>query len=98
MSSTIELLEDIGGNASLRHASPEVLEQTLAEMQASEGLRESAISGERRPLFREFGPDVNQATQVQNNPNQNGFEDDEDEDGDDDGSRRREDDDHDSDR
>jgi len=55
MSDTIELLETIGKNASLRHASPEHLAQTLAGLHASEGLQQAAASGDGAHLNQELG-------------------------------------------
>lgn len=55
MSNTIELLESIGRNASLRHASGESLSQALDEMDVGEGLRLAALSGDRSHLEQELG-------------------------------------------
>jgi hypothetical protein len=55
MSNTIELLEAIGKDASLRHASGEDLSQALSGLQASEGLKRAAISGDDGPLEKELG-------------------------------------------
>ncbi|MFC5524325.1 hypothetical protein ACFPPA_01085 [Rhodanobacter ginsengisoli] len=55
MSNTIELLEVIGKDASLRHASGEDLSQALSGLQASEGLKRAAISGDDGPLVKELG-------------------------------------------
>jgi hypothetical protein len=73
MSDTIELLEAIGSDASLRHASPEDLTSALRQAQASEALTSAVSSGERAPLAQEFGHNANyqpQATQT------GGYEDD----------------------
>lgn len=56
MSKTIELLERIGQDASLRHASREDLAQTLGELDASEGLKVAAASGDQSGLIQELGP------------------------------------------
>ncbi|MBE1161781.1 hypothetical protein [Dyella acidiphila] len=56
MSKTIELLERIGQDASLRHASPEDLAQVLGELNASEGLKVAAASGDKDGLIHELGP------------------------------------------
>jgi hypothetical protein len=55
MSNTIELLETIGRDASLRHASPENLSQALDEMDANAGLKMAAASGDRDHLAQELG-------------------------------------------
>lgn len=55
MSNTIELLEAIGKDASLRHASGEDLSQALSGLQASEGLKRAAISGDDGLLAKELG-------------------------------------------
>lgn len=55
MSDTIELLEAIGRDASLRRASPEEVDARLARAHASEGLRVAAASGDTSRLFAELG-------------------------------------------
>jgi hypothetical protein len=55
MSNTIELLETIGKDASLRHASGEGLAQALSGRQASEWLLRAARSGDSGQLTQEFG-------------------------------------------
>jgi len=55
MSKTIELLERIGQDASLRHASREDLAQALGELNASEGLKVAAASGDKSRLGEELG-------------------------------------------
>lgn len=55
MSNTIELLESIGRNASLRHASRESLVQLLEGMDANIGLKLAAASGDRSHLAQELG-------------------------------------------
>lgn len=72
MTSTIELLETIGRDASLRHASGSALEQTLDDMGASEGLKSAAISGESERLNKELGPKPHEAIQVNHNPHDGG--------------------------
>lgn len=55
MAGTIELLEVIGKNASLRHACAADLQQALEDMGASEALREAAATGGAGPLKVELG-------------------------------------------
>jgi len=55
MSNTIELLERIGQDASLRHASQENLAQALNALNASEGLKVAAASGDKSRLGEELG-------------------------------------------
>lgn len=55
MTDTIELLETIGKDASLRRASGEDLACTLAGMNASEALRQAAASGDACHLAQELG-------------------------------------------
>lgn len=55
MSHTIELLERIGQDASLRHASQEKLAQALDALNASEGLKVAAASGDKSRLGEELG-------------------------------------------
>lgn len=74
MSDTIELLETIGSDASLRHASSEALSDVLQQAQASAALTAAVVSGDSTLLFAELGHKVNlepQATQT------SGYEDDE---------------------
>jgi hypothetical protein len=67
MTNTIELLEAIGRDASLRHASGAELAQTLIGLQASEGLKQAAISGDDGHLVRELGHrDVKTTNSVNN--------------------------------
>lgn len=68
MFNTIELLETIGRDASLRHASRENLSQALNGMNASEGLRLAVVSGDKNHLAQELGYKINLAVQS----NQNG--------------------------
>jgi hypothetical protein len=81
MSHTIELLETIGRDASLRHASAEELSQVLTGLQASEALRQAAISGDESHLATELG---HRDTRSPNHPNNNvgaGHDGDDDQDG-----------------
>lgn len=55
MSSTIELLETIGRDASLRHAGGYALAQALDGLGAGDGLKRAAASGDRDHLVQEFG-------------------------------------------
>lgn len=55
MRDTVELLEAIGRDASLRHASPEELAKALEEANASKGLRDLAASGDSKALTEELG-------------------------------------------
>lgn len=81
MSDTIGLLEEIGSDASLRHASPEALGQALDDMHASDGLRQAALREERTPLLVEFGQGTNMAVQVTYSPHDGGCVEDDDDDG-----------------
>lgn len=55
MTNTLDLLEAIGRDASLRHASSEELGKTLEQAQASAALAAAVASGDRSKLFQEFG-------------------------------------------
>jgi hypothetical protein len=55
MSDPIELLEVIGRDASLRHASVEELTKVLEQAQASEALTAAVASGDSMRLSQEFG-------------------------------------------
>jgi hypothetical protein len=55
MGDTIELLEAIGRDASLRHASPEELTKVLEQVHASEGLKAAVTSGDSLQLSKELG-------------------------------------------
>jgi hypothetical protein len=74
MTDTIELLEAIGRDASLRHASAEELTKALEQAQASEALTAAVASGDNMRLSQEFGHKPMQAPQVTQIP---GHEDDE---------------------
>lgn len=76
MSNTIELLEAIGRDASLRQAPPEGLLHALDSMDASVNLKMAAASGDRSHLAQELGAKVNLAVQVNHNPGQGGEPDD----------------------
>lgn len=68
MSNTIELLEMIGRDASLRHASGEDLSQALTGLQASEALKQAAMSGDDGHLAKELGHrDIKNPNHVNNN-------------------------------
>ena len=73
MKDPIELLEAIGVDASLRHASGEDLAHVLEERRASHHLKQAAASGDRAFLEQELGYRVSQMVQ---NPTQTGFEED----------------------
>jgi hypothetical protein len=68
MKDTIDVLEAIGRDASLRHASAEVLTKVLAQAQASEALTAAVTSGDSSRLFAEFGGVKYQTPQVTNMP------------------------------
>lgn len=55
MRDTVELLEAIGRDADLRHASPEVLAQALKAAGASPGVLQLASSGDDTTLVEELG-------------------------------------------
>jgi hypothetical protein len=55
MSDTIELLEAIGRDATLRHASAEELAHALEHAQASEALKAAIASGDSSRLCEELG-------------------------------------------
>ena len=67
MSNTIELLEAIGKDASLRHASREGQAQALSGRQASEWLLRAARSGDSGQLTPELG---HRDTKANNHVNQ----------------------------
>lgn len=76
MTNTIELLETIGRDASLRHASTDVLSHALDGLNASDALKQAAVSGDDAPLTRELG---HREIKTPNHPNNNvgaGHEDD----------------------
>lgn len=55
MLDTIELLETIGSDASLRHASTEELTKVLEKAQAPELLTKAIISGDSMRLSQDLG-------------------------------------------
>jgi len=55
MSDTIDLLEAIGSNAGLRHASEQELAQALEQAKASDALKAAAIAGDSSLLATELG-------------------------------------------
>lgn len=68
MSDTIGLLDTIGRDASLRHASTEHLNNVLEKAQASEALTAAAIHGDSSLLFAEFGQNTNVPPQSTQSP------------------------------
>lgn len=59
MSNTLELLEAIGSDASLRHASSDELAKVLSQSQASEALTAAVAAGDSSLLASELGHNVN---------------------------------------
>ncbi|GAA0262630.1 hypothetical protein [Rhodanobacter caeni] len=74
MSDTIELLEAIGNDASLRHAPRQELASRLQQLGASPALTAAASSGHSEALYAELGHMPMQQPQVSHTP---GHEDDE---------------------
>ncbi|HWU76572.1 MAG TPA: hypothetical protein VN043_08705 [Rhodanobacter sp.] len=74
MSDTIELLEAIGRDASLRHASTAELTHALGQMHASAALTAAVASGDRMRLSEELGDKPMEPPQITQIP---GHEDDE---------------------
>jgi hypothetical protein len=68
MSDTIELLEAIGRDASLRHASSEELTTILQQAKASEALTAAVASGDSTLLCMELGHNTNAAPQATQTP------------------------------
>ncbi|PTR32528.1 hypothetical protein C8J98_10581 [Luteibacter sp. OK325] len=68
MSHTIELLEAIGRDASLRHASSEELARVLQQAKASEALTAAVASGDRSLLAVELGNKINDVPQATQSP------------------------------
>lgn len=65
MTNTIDLLESIGQDASLRHASSANLATALSERDASDALKQAAMTGDNASLTRELGAsDANHASNV----------------------------------
>lgn len=80
MSDTIELLEAIGQNATLRHASVDELAPILEQAKASAALKSAVAAGDSSLLSEEFGHKPNRTPQISNAP---GHEEEPDHDGDD---------------
>jgi hypothetical protein len=68
MADTIELLEAIGQDASLRYAQTEALIKALEQMQASDALTSAVALGDHSPLCAELGPKPMQAPQSSQSP------------------------------
>lgn len=68
MMDTIDLLEAIGSDASLRHAPADEMAQHLGRAQASAALVAAAASGDGSKLSAEFGQLPNQVPQVSQMP------------------------------
>ena len=68
MSDTIELLESIGRDASLRHASGEELSHMLEQSDAPEPLRTAVAAGDSSRLSQELGNKPMHATHVTQEP------------------------------
>lgn len=81
MTDTLELLEAIGQDASLRHATVEELANILEQAQASEALKAAVASGDSSLLSGEFGELLNLTPQSVQNPGHE-EEEEEEEDGD----------------
>lgn len=68
MTDTIDLLEAIGRDASLRHASAEDLTKMLVQVKASEALKEAVALSDSLRLSQELGPIRQQSPQVNTYP------------------------------
>lgn len=68
MSDTIELLDTIGRDASLRYASAEQLSNMLEQAHASEALTAAAIHGDSSLLSAELGQQKNVPPQSTQSP------------------------------
>lgn len=68
MSDTIELLNAIGQNATLRHASADELAPILEQAKASAALKSAVAAGDSSLLFEELGHKPNQTPQITNAP------------------------------
>jgi hypothetical protein len=68
MLDTIELLDTIGRDASLRHASAEDLTNMLQHAQASEALIDASAHGDGSLLFAELGQKQNEKVQSTQSP------------------------------
>ena len=77
MTDTIELLEAIGSDASLRRATAEELADVLDRAQASLALQDAVVQGDHARLAAEFGSKAYHVTESSQMPH----EDDEDEEG-----------------
>jgi hypothetical protein len=64
MRDTIDLLETIGGNASLRHVPADEMARLLEQGQASPALVAAAASGDGSVLSTEFGQQSNLTPQA----------------------------------
>ncbi|MET0255651.1 MAG: hypothetical protein ABWZ85_04985 [Luteibacter sp.] len=84
MRDTIDLLEAIGRDASLRHASPDMLAELLATEGASGALRSAVALGDAAPLTDELGLIQMQTHQSTQFPGHDDDHDDDDKDDDDD--------------
>lgn len=68
MTDTIDLLEAVGRDASLRHAPPEEMARRLEQAQGSAILVAAAASGDRSALAAEFGAQSNLTPQITQMP------------------------------
>jgi hypothetical protein len=68
MADTIELLEAIGQNASLRYASADELARALEQAKASDALAAAAVSSDVSKLFAELGPKPMNVPQISQAP------------------------------
>jgi hypothetical protein len=68
MADTIDLLEAIGRDATLRHASAGELGDLLERAQATAALKAAVASGDSAALSAEFGQKPNQAPQSVQSP------------------------------
>lgn len=68
MMDTIDLLEAIGADASLRHMSGDELAKKLEASAASDALKAAAANGDSSPLFVELGAQKSEPPQVTQAP------------------------------
>lgn len=68
MSDTIDLLEAIGRDASLRHAAAAELLPILEKEQASDALKAAVAAGDRGPLAAELGDKTMHVPQITQGP------------------------------
>jgi len=69
MTDTLDLLDAIGRDASLRHASAEELARVLQQARSSEALKAAVAAGDRTMLSAELGqPQPFQAPQITQMP------------------------------